>query len=312
MDKTTLPKWMKIAGRHPIWTFRYVMERSMDKRMDDETFLRFIYEFKFEKPLNLVEPKGFNEKLQWLKLYDRKPVYTTMVDKYAVKSFVADKIGEEYVIPTYGVWDHFDDIDFNLLPDQFVLKCTHDSGGLVIVRDKKELDKDMAREKIEACLKRNYYYQGREWPYRDVKPRVIAEKYMEDGKPEASDKSLNDYKVLCFHGVPKLIEVHQGRRTAEHYQDFYDTDWTKTSIQQEGEKNSPHNLPKPNNIDKMLRLSKLLSEGISHLRVDWYSVDGRLYFGELTFYDSSGLCRFKDERDELEIGSWIELEKIVV
>ena len=175
--------------------------------MSDEQFLKKEFFLAMGKPLDLDNPKTFNEKLQWLKIHNRKPEYTTMVDKYAAKQYVADKIGSQYIIPTLGVWDHFDDIDFDALPDQFVLKCTHDSGGLVICKDKSGLDKKAAKRKIEHCLRRKYYYAHREWPYKDVKPRIIAEKYMTNGTSE----ELNDYKLMCFNGKVKETFVCSSR-----------------------------------------------------------------------------------------------------
>ena len=172
----------------------YLDSRGFFKFMSDEAYLKFMYKLKMKRKLNLSDPQTFNEKLQWLKIYDRKPEYTTMVDKYEAKKYVADIIGEEYIIPTLGVWDRFEDIDFDELPDQFVLKCTHDSGGLVICRDKSKLDLKAAKKKINKSLKRNYYWIGREWPYKNVRPRIIAEKFMTD--PTSDD--LQDYKFFFF------------------------------------------------------------------------------------------------------------------
>src|SRR4051812_46457707 len=161
--------------------------------LPDKIYLRMLYRIRMKKKLNWKNPKTFNEKLQWLKLHDRQQKYNSMVDKYEAKQYVSDRIGSEYIIPTYGVWDSFEEINFDMLPDQFVLKCTHDCGGLVICRDKNTFDIEKAREKITKCLKRNYYYHTREWPYKGVKPRVIAEKYMED----SSSVVLKDYKFYC-------------------------------------------------------------------------------------------------------------------
>lgn len=270
--------------------------------LPDENFLKMYYLVMMRRELNLKNPQTFNEKLQWLKLYDRKPEYTTMVDKYAVKKYVADIIGEEYIIPTLGVWDHFDEIDFDKLPNQFVLKCTHDSGGLVICKDKDKLDLKAARQKIEKSLKQNYYWSGREWPYKNVKRRIIAEKYMSDERKE----ELSDYKVLCFNGEPKIIEVHKGRFNGQHTQDCYDEFWNKTDIEQYDLPKSDEIMPKPVFLEEMLHLSKLLSKNLIHVRVDWYFTNNRLYFGELTFYDGSGYNQFCGNADEL-LGSWIKL-----
>lgn len=272
------------------------------KDMNDEEYLKKLFKCHMKRELNLDNPQTFNEKLQWLKLYDRKPEYTTMVDKYAVKRYVADIIGEEYIIPTLGVWNHFDEIDFDKLPNQFVLKCTHDSGGIVICTDKSNLDLKAAKKKIEKCLRRNYYWSSREWPYKNVKPRIIAEKYMSDeGKEE-----LSDYKVLCFNGEPKIVEVHKGRFNGQHTQDCYDEFWNKTDIEQHDLPKSNDIMPKPAFLEEMLHLSKLLSKDLIHVRVDWYFTNNRLYFGELTFFDGSGYNLFCGNADEL-LGSWIKL-----
>lgn len=272
------------------------------KKTSDKEYLEKKFMILMNRDLNLVNPQTFNEKLQWLKLYDRKPEYTTMVDKYAVKKYVADIIGEEYIIPTLGVWNHFDEIDFDKLPNQFVLKCTHDSGGIVICKDKNKLDLKSAKKKIEKCLKRNYYWSSREWPYRDVKPRIIAEKFLSDEGKE----DLADYKVLCFHGEPKIIEVHVGRFNGNHTADNYDTFWNKTDIEQLDLPKTNELMPKPVFLDEMLHLSRLLSKDLIHIRVDWYFTNNRLYFGELTFYDGSGYNQFCGNADEF-LGSLIKL-----
>jgi len=226
------------------------------------------------------------------------------VDKFDVKKYVADRIGEEYIIPTYGVWDSFDEIDFDKLPDQFVLKCTHDSGGLVIVRDKSALDKTKARRKIEKCLKRNFYYLGREWPYKDVKPRIIAEAYMED----ETTAELRDYKFFTFNGVPKVLFVASERQKEgeETKFDFFDMDYNHLPVCN-GHPNASVPPKKPETFEKMRELAEKLSEGIPHLRVDFYEVNGKIYFGELTFYHWSGMVPFEPEEWDYTFGSWLEL-----
>lgn len=189
--------------------------RGYLKTMPDEKYLKLMFRARMGKKLNLDEPQTFNEKLQWLKLYNRKPEYTRMVDKYEAKAYVAERIGAEHIIPTLGIWNSFDEIDFNKLPMQFVLKCTHDSGGLVICKDKEKLDIKAAREKIEKSLKNSYYDWGREWPYKDVKPRIIAEQYMAD--------NLRDYKLFCFDSIPRMTLVCSERFTKDGVkEDFYD------------------------------------------------------------------------------------------
>lgn len=291
--------------------FRFIYNAAHGKYNDmaDDEYLKQMFKIKLGKDLDLLNPITFNEKLQWLKLYDRKPIYTTMVDKFAVKKYVAEIIGEQYIIPTLGVWNSAEEIDFNMLPDQFVLKCTHDSHSHVICRDKKTLNRAEAVDRLRKALKRDYYLRFREWPYKNVKPRVIAEAYLED----EFGKELRDYKVLCFNGVPKLIELHQGRFTDHQTQDFYDTNWVKTGISQAGLSDyqvTETSVPKPAALDEMLKLSAKLAKDISHVRIDWYIIRGRLYFGEITFYDGSGFDPFDNPADDVMLGNWIILPKM--
>lgn len=252
-------------------------------------------------------PKTFNQKLQWLKVYDRKPIYTTMVDKYEAKKYVADIIGDEYIIPTLGVWNDFDDIDFDTLPDQFVLKCTHDSGGLVIVRDKAKFDKEAARKKLKSALKKNPYTVDREWPYKNVKPRIIAEKYMED----TTTQELRDYKIFTFDGVAKALFVATDRssETEETKFDFFDMEYRHLDIRN-GHPNAAVPPAKPETFEEMKELAQKLSQNIPHLRVDFYEVDGKAYFGELTFSHWSGMTPFEPEKWDKTFGSWIKLPEI--
>lgn len=277
---------------------------------NDELFLKIRFWLKMGRKLDLKNPKTYNEKLQWLKLYDRKPEYTTMVDKYAVKEYVARIIGEQFVIPTLGVWDNFDEINFDKLPNQFVLKATNGGGGsgVIICEDKSKLNIKATKLRLNNSLKEDIYTNLREWQYKNVKHRIIAEKLLVDKE----HVSLNDYKVMTFGGEPKLMEMHIDRFSAHHTQDFYSLpDWKKTNITQSGYSDSSSIiLPKPKCLDKMLELSSLLSKNIPHCRVDWYLVNGKLYFGEITFYDASGFCAFDKMEDELLLGSWIDLSKV--
>lgn len=249
-------------------------------------------------------PRTFNQKLQWLKVNDRKPIYTTMVDKYEVKKYVADIIGEEYIIPTLGVWNSFDEIDFDTLPDQFVLKCTHDSGGLVIVRDKASFDREKARKKLTAALKVNPYTVDREWPYKNVKPRIIAEKYMED----TTTQELRDYKIFTFDGVAKALFVATDRasETEETKFDFFDMEYRHLDIRN-GHPNAAEPPAKPETFEEMKKLAEKLSQKIPHLRVDFYEVDGKAYFGELTFSHWSGMTPFEPAEWDETFGEWIKL-----
>lgn len=270
---------------------------------DDVKYLKRKFRATIGKELNLEHPNTFNEKLQWLKLYNRRPEYTMMVDKYLVRDYIAKAIGEEYLIPLLGVWDDPNEIDFNKLPDQFVLKCNHNSGlGMCICKDKSKLDLKTVRKELRKGLKQNYFLTGREWPYKDIQRKIVCEQYMEDSSGE-----LMDYKVLCFDGEPKLIELHQGRFSGNHTQDFYDTNWMRTNITQRGEPLSPSLLPKPECLEEMLRLSRKLADGMSHVRIDWYVINGRLYFGEITFFDASGFDPFDRIEDDMLLGSWITL-----
>lgn len=228
-----------------------------------------------------------------------------MVDKYEVKKYVADIIGEQYIIPTLGVWDRVEDIDFDSLPNQFVLKCTHDSGGLVICRDKNKLDISSAKNKLKKSLKSNYYLHGREWPYKDVKPRIIAEQYMVD----ESGYELKDYKFFCFHGEPKYCQVISGRDT-EMCVDFYDGNWRHQPFHEPAEYPfSQSEIRKPLMYDKMIELAKVLSQDIPFVRIDFYDINGAIYFGEITFFPTSGLGEFSPNEWNYKFGSWINLQK---
>ena len=249
-------------------------------------------------------PQTYNEKLQWLKLYNRKPEYSILVDKVRVKEWVESIIGKEYIIPNLGVWESVEDIEFQKLPNRFVLKCNHNSGlGMYICNDKKKMNIDEVKKDLKRGLAENYVLQNREWPYKNVPRKILAEEYLED--PVSS--SLNDYKVMCFGGKVKLIEVHMGRNTDHHTQDFYDENWEKTSITQ-GQYGATSDivLEKPSLFTKMKELSEKLSAGIPHVRVDWYIVNNRLYFGEMTFFDGSGFVPFDRFEDDLLLGSWID------
>lgn len=268
----------------------------------DRAYIQMYYFAHFKKFCNLKNPKTYNEKLNWLKLHDKNPIYTRIVDKFEAKEYVKDIIGDQYIIPTLGVWDNFDDIDFDELPQQFVLKCTHDSEGLAIVKDKDKLDKEMAKNKIESALKQNFFYIGREWPYKNVKPRIIAEKYMEDH----IDGELRDYKFFCFDGEPKAMFVASDRASDNVKFDYFDLNFNHLDIKQK----YPHAeqpLRKPVTFEKMIELSKVLSKGFPHVRVDFYEVDGQLYFGELTFYHFSGFMPFEPNKWDKIFGDWIKL-----
>lgn len=274
--------------------------------ISDEKYLKLMYWANTGKKLNLDNPVTFNEKLQWLKLHDKKPEYSKMVDKYEAKKWVSERIGDEYIIPTLGVWDSFDEIDFEQLPKQFVLKCTHDSGGLVICKDKSTLDKTKAKKKIESSLKRNYFLVGREYPYKSVKPRIIAEKYMED----IATQELRDYKIFTFDGVAKALFIVSNRQEGKTTADYFDIDFKPLDFTW----GYPHSkvLPsKPKSFDQMVKAAECLAKDTVELRVDFYEVNGKAYFGEMTFFDGSGFDTFNPEEWDEKFGSMIKLPESV-
>ncbi|MBR1802801.1 MAG: glycosyl transferase [Clostridia bacterium] len=274
--------------------------------LNDKKYLNIVYENAFNKTINWNNPQTFNEKLQWLKLYDRNPEYTKMVDKYEAKKYVADIIGEEYIIPTLGVWERFENINFEELPNQFVLKCTHDSGGLVICKDKKEFNIDKARRKINECMKKNYYYAGREWPYKNVEPRIIAEKYM----VEENSEELKDYKFLCFNGKVKCSFVCTERYSKEGLKvTFFDLDWNRMPFQRHYPA-SEKPINKPINYEQMIQISETLSKNVPFVRVDLYEINNKVYFGELTFFPGCGFEEFTPEDWDKKLGDWIQLPDI--
>ena len=285
---------------------RYLIDIGISKNIPDEKYLKDLYRKQLGKELDLENPKTYNEKIQWLKLHDRNSLYSKLVDKYEVKDYVASIIGEEYIIPTIGVWKKFSDIDFEKLPNQFVLKCTNDSGGIIICKDKKAFSKWKSKIKLTLYGKRNFYYRSREWPYKNVKPRIIAEKYMEDERCH----ELRDYKFFCFHGKAELMFVASNRQgEGETYFDFFDMNYQHLDIIN-GHPNAPQMPEKPKNFDKMIKFAEMLSKDIPHVRVDFYEVNDKLYFGELTFYHWSGLVPFNPEEWDYKLGDMIDLSKV--
>lgn len=280
--------------------------KHMLRCLPDSAYISLKYFYHFKKLPNLRNPKTFNEKLQWLKLHDRKEIYTDMVDKYEAKRYIAKRLGEEYIVPTYGVWDKFDDINFDELPEQFVLKCTHDCGGLVICKDKSKLDLEAARLKINKCLKHNYFWECREWPYKNVKPRIMAEEYIENSDEKYKDKSLIVYKVFCFDGVPQIIQVILNDKQSDETIDYFDANWELLKLKQNFP-NSEERIEKPDCLNEMLDLSSKLSKNVPFLRVDWYIVAGNLLFSEFTFYSDAGVAKFEPEEWDYKLGTLIDL-----
>lgn len=272
--------------------------------LSDEQFIRLKWSYRMRgHKLDLENPQTFNEKLQWLKLNYHNPQQTVLVDKYRVKEYVANLIGEEHVIPLLGVWNSVEEIDWTALPDQFVMKCSHDCGGMVICKDKSQLNISEAKAKLAKCLKSNYYAQGREWPYKNVKPVVFAEAYKEDKFGE-----LRDYKWFCFNGVPKAFFVASDRQKKDEETkfDFFDTDFNHLPFTN-GHPNSDKVIEKPKGFETMKVLAAKLSENWPHVRVDFYDVDGEVFFGEFTFFHWGGMTPFVPNEWDYKFGEWIQL-----
>lgn len=271
--------------------------------ISDKEYFKLMGKIKLNKTMDLDNPKTFNEKLQWIKLYDRKPEYTEMVDKYKVKEYVAKTIGAEYIIPTIGIYDRVEDIDFETLPDKFVMKTTHDSGSIIICKDKNKLDKTLVKEKMNKSLKRNYYSLYREWPYKNVKPRIIIENMI--GK---ENEEIEDYKFFCFNGKVGIILVCS-ERSKRLKETWFDINWNLLELR-EGNHEIDDTIKKPINLELMIKLSEILSENIAFIRVDFYEVNGKVYFGELTFFPNAGYEEFKPEEYNQKLGDMIDLSKI--
>lgn len=276
---------------------------KFSKFLDDEHFLRYRFRIVMGKKLDLLNPTTYNEKLQWLKLYDRNPKYTQLVDKVLVKKYVSEIIGEEHIIPTLKVYDSPEDINIDELPNQFVLKTNHDgdSLGVFVCRDKSKFDYKKAIETLCHNLKRNYYYTGREWPYKNVKPCIFVEKYEEDESGE-----LRDYKFFCFNGEVKSVFVATERSTGHVKFDYFDRDFNHLEfIQSHPMSDKP--IAKPQNYDEMLNIAESLSKNIPHVRVDLYNCNGKILFGEMTFYHYGGMIKFHPEEWDYTFGSWLSL-----
>lgn len=289
---------------HPVMVMRRLFMLT-SKMWPDELYLQILHLFFYGKTMDLKNPKSFSEKCNWLKLNYRIPLYTKMVDKYEVKQIVADAIGKEHVIPCLGVWDCFDKIDFDKLPNQFCLKCTHDSGSYVICKDKATFDMSAARRKLEKGLKRNYYWHMREWPYLKVPPRIIAEKYI----PSLGNKDSVEYKITCCNGMAKVITVCGGiphaanelRSNDNFSRDWKRQDWYAIYKPKGGD------IKRPTFMDQIVEYSEKLSKDIPQVRVDWYMIDGKIVFGEFTFYTWGGYPIFTPKEFNYTLGSWIKL-----
>ncbi len=267
---------------------------------DDMHFLLKKWHMLNGTQLNIDDPRSFNEKLNWLKIYNRNPLYTLMADKYEVKKIVASLIGEEYVVPCYGIWNNFDEIDFDSLPNQFVIKATHDSSGAIVVRDKGKFNKKTARNKYMSVMKRNWFWPYREWVYKDIKPRILVDKFLDDH----SGHELRDYKFWCFNGEPKVM--YCTNKASDVFENFYDMNFNPLDINHGFRRNVPE-FEKPEAFELMKSLATKLSKDIPFVRVDFFYVDGKVYFGEFTFYDWAGFRPFESKEWDLKLGGWIKL-----
>lgn len=272
--------------------------------MPDKLNIKLMYRLYLGKRLDLKSPKTFNEKLQWIKLYDRKPEYTVMADKFLVREHVAKIIGEEYLIPLLGVWDKAEDIDFDVLPNCFVLKCNHDSGSVIVCKDKNKLDKNKTVRFLSKRLKASGCSHGREWPYKNIPRKIIAEQYMEDD----GTHELRDYKFHCFSGEPKFVLVCTGRKSVEGLrEDFFDTEWNHLDVRRPAHGNASFDIERPEQLGQMLQLSRKLAGTMAFSRIDFYVVNGKVYFGEITLFPTSGYTAFEPESYDELFGSWIHL-----
>lgn len=298
---------LRRVRENPLLIFSHILTSFFSKIIkDDEFYLKALYFCRFKRKLDLDNPKTFCEKLQWLKLYYHKPVFHIMADKVEAKNFVLERLGKDYIIPTLAVWDSAEEIDFNVLPEQFVIKCNHDSGtGLYICKDKSKLNEQKVREGLNKGLKYDYFMLGREWPYKGIPRKVFAEKFMVD----ESGTELKDYKFFCFNGEVKFFKVDFDR-FIDHHANYYDLDWNMLDFGEELVPPKPdHVIEKPLNFDKMVEAAKVLSHGVPFLRVDLYNINGKVYFGEMTFFPAGGLDKYIPDSADGWIGSLLDLPK---
>ena len=279
---------------------------SISPLFNDRIYLKMLFPLSTGYKLDLDNPQTYNEKLQWMKIHYRKPEFTSMVDKFEAKEYAMRIIGDNYIIKNYGVWNTFDEIEFDELPMEFVLKTTHDQGGVVIVKDKNKFNKKEAKKKLEKHLKRKHFYLTREWPYKDIKPRILAEELLFN-----DEKTLPaDYKFYCFHGEPKIILIATERGQGNTKFNYYDMNLKLLDLTLSGPQ-SVRIIEMPKGLSKMIKLSRLLSAGLPHIRVDFYEIKGKVFLGELTFFDSGGMASFYPPRWDHVWGSWIDLEGLM-
>ena len=284
----------------------HALIRPLKLVLADRELIRLKFRYRFGKSLNLENPRTFNEKIQWIKLYDRDPLMTLYADKYEIRKVVENKIGRHILNELYGVFESVDEIDFDSLPESFVLKASHGCEWNIIVKNKSVLDRKKAKKKMRKWLATNYYTRKREWAYKHIKPRIVCEKYMEN-----KDGSLIDYKFFCFNGIPRFIQIHLDRYTG-HKRTFYTTQWQKLDLFME-KKGGDHyrgELSRPKSLTDMVEIARTLSESFTFARIDMYDVDGKAIFGEVTFYPGNGMKRFSPKSWDEKFGSYLELPKV--
>lgn len=295
-----IKKYLDDPSRLYLWA----TAKGLTRWVPDALHLRLVYRIRVGARLNFDNPRTFNEKLQWLKLHDRNPLYNTLVDKYAVKEWVAERVGSEYVTRTYAVWDRAEDIDVSNLPERFVLKTNHDCGGVVVCRSRASFDLEAAKNTLARHLKTNYFWNGREWPYKDVSPRIFAEEYLDPG--ERGD--LADYKLMCFGGKVLCSFTCTSRAKGDLRVDFFDTEWRHLPFMRHYP-NADTPPSKPESYGKMVEMAEILSAGIPFVRVDFYEVGRRPYFGEMTFFPGDGFEEFNPSEWDGRLGQLIDLTR---
>lgn len=301
-------KKIKRYLKDPYWALGSDLIKSHPNWMSDKFYICTLWRMVMGYKLNLSNPKTFNEKLQWLKLYNRNPLYTILVDKLLVKDWVADKIGSQYVVPTLAVYNSVDEINLENLPEQFVLKCNHDSGSVIICKDKSTFDLKAAKIKLSKALHQNFYKEAREWPYKNVSPKIFAEKYLCNNQMEKNNTEMTDYKFYCFHGESKFLYVSYG--LSDHSSAkiaFLNLDYTYAPFYRDDFSTFNVLPPKPKSFKTLIELSNILSKDIPFVRVDWYDVEGIPYFSEMTFYPGGGTTKLTPFTYDERIGQWLDL-----
>lgn len=304
------PKLKHIFSKNGLYwaVYYFLLATRTGRLLSDELFLKLQYRCACGQGLNLKNPQSFNEKLQWLKIRDHNPLYTTLVDKASAKEYVKKILGDDHIIPTIAIYNCVDDIEWNRLPKQFVIKCTHDSGGNIICRDKQKLNIEAAKQKLADCMKKNFYWNSREWPYKDIKPRIIVEQYMSNYDSQGKPTELTDYKFFCFNGIPKALFIATDRYNPneETKFDFFDMDFNHFPFRG-GHPNSAKPILKPDGFDEMKKIAMQLSKSFPHVRIDLYNINGHIYFGEFTFYHWGGMMPFIPNKWNYIFGSWLEI-----